>query len=75
MIIVNRVVPTWLTIQEKFDKLWGYEIRLMQRQDEWKHWRLWLKRSSPTDYEYIVEKPTIEECLDRAIEYIEKWIV
>ena len=75
MAIVNRVVPTWLTIQEKFNKLWGYELKLIQRQDHRKHWRLWLNRNSPTDYEYIVEQPTIEECLDRAIEYMEKWIV
>ena len=59
-----------MTIQEKFNALGAYKITLIQRKDEWKHWRLWLNRENENDYEYIVEKPTIEECLDCAIEYI-----
>lgn len=70
-VIFNRVVPTWWTIQEKFNKLWKYEITLIQRQDERKHWRLWLDWKNEDTYLYICEKPTIEECLDMAIEFIE----
>lgn len=58
-----------MTIQEKFDFLGKYKLTFIQRPDQWKHWRLWLNREEES-FEYICEKPTIEECLDMAIEYI-----
>ncbi len=59
-------------MKEKFNKLGKYEITLVQWQDKWQHWRLGLDWKSEDDYEFICEKPTIEECLDLAIKYVEE---
>ena len=69
-----------MTIQEKFNKLWDYQIVFIQRDDKPYHWRLWLHKrkmdwSFYKEFEYVVEQPTIEQCLDRAIRYIETWEV
>ena len=63
-------------MQEKFDKLGEYKITLIQRPDGHKHWRLRISKTNKEwyfteEYEYVIEQPTIEECLDRAIRYIE----
>ena len=58
-------------MEEKFEKLSRYKITLRQWKDEWKHWRLGLDWNSETDYEFLCEKPTVEECLDCAISYLE----
>lgn len=56
-------------IEEKFAKLWKYKITLIQRDDEWKHWRLWLDRECDW-YERICENATVEWCLDMTIKYL-----
>lgn len=48
----------------------GYEITLVQWQDEHKHWRLGLDWKDKDNYFYICEMPTIEECVDRALLFI-----
>lgn len=58
-------------LQDKFDKLSRYEITLIQWRDKYKHWRLGLDWKSESEYYYICENPTIEKCLDMAIEYVE----
>ncbi len=58
-----------MTIQEKFNLLGKYTIKLVQWQDKRKARRLWLNRDKG-NYEFICEKHTIEECLDCAIEYV-----
>ena len=70
-VVFNRVIPTWWTIQDKFDKLWQYRITLIQRNDKRKHWRLWLNKEWIKEDIYLIEQPTIEQCLDRAIRFIE----
>ena len=59
-------------MKDKFDKLGKYEVTLIQWQDEWKHWRLGLDWKNDQEYEFVCEYPTIEECLDCAIAYINK---
>lgn len=59
-------------MQDKFDKLGKYEITLRKWDDEWGHWRLGLEWEGENRYEFICEKPTIEECLDMAIKYVNK---
>lgn len=63
-----------MTIQEKFNKLWDYNIIFIQLKDS-KSWRLFLtKENEPKDI-YITEKKTVDECLDSAIIFIETWKV
>lgn len=57
-------------MEEKFKKLGLYEITIIQWQDDYKHWRLGLDWKNEDQYFFICEKPTVEECLDCAIEYI-----
>ncbi len=47
-----------------------YDVTLIQWNDKWGHWRLGLNWIDSENYEYIVEKPTIEECLKATFEYI-----
>ena len=56
-------------IEEKFAKLWKYKITLIQRDDECKHWRLWLDRECDW-YEWICENATVEWCVDMTIKYL-----
>lgn len=77
-VILNRVVETWLIREDIFNKLWAYKITLLQRPKD-KSWRLWLN-SEDTDWtmnilSYLIEQPTIKECIDRALDYIENWNV
>ena len=58
-------------MEEKFKKLSKYKITLIRWDDEWKHWRLGLNWEGENNYEFICEKPTIDECLDLAIKYKE----
>jgi len=72
------------SIENKFNKLWKYKITLLQW-PAWKSpWRLriqspwedWLFTDDVwNDFDYLIEQPTIEKCLDRAIRYIETWEV
>jgi len=65
-------------MKDKFDKLGKYKITLIKWNDEWGHWRMWIdnrnddKDSDDDESEFICEKPTVEECLDSAIAYINK---
>ncbi len=58
------------SLQNKFNKLSAYEVRLIRWNDERGHRRLWLDRVDENNYFFIVEKPTIEECLDSAIDFL-----
>lgn len=59
-------------MEEKINKLSRYQITLIRWNDEYKHWRLGLDWKSKNDYYFICEKPTVDECLDCAIAYINK---
>lgn len=58
-----------MNLQDKLEILWDYQITMIRWKLDWKHWRVWLNRESETDYFFIVEKPTIDECLDECIKY------
>lgn len=58
-------------MKHKFDQLGAYRITLIQRPTS-KHWRLWLNWRSEYNYLYLCEYPTIDECLDSAIDFISK---
>ena len=65
-----------MTMNEKLYKLSQYKITLIRWKDEWKHWRLGLDWNSEDDFFFVVEKPTINECLNEALNYINnkmKW--
>jgi len=58
-------------METKYYKLDKYAIKLVRWNDEYGNWRLGLNWNSENDFVYICEKPTVEECLDSAIEYVE----
>lgn len=55
-------------MEEKFRQLSNYSITII-RWDKNGDWRLGLNWED-NDHEFIVEKPTVEECLDEAIKYV-----
>lgn len=56
-------------MEEKFEKLSKYKIKLIKRQDE-QAWRLWLNREDEYNFLFMCEKKTINDCLDCAIDFI-----
>jgi len=54
------------------DGLNTYDITLIQWQDEWNHWRLGINWVDEDNYLYIVEQPTVQECLTKALEFIKE---
>lgn len=54
---------------EKFDILNKYKITLLKWPEE-ASWRLGLDWESETDYVFVCEASTVEECLDIAVEFI-----
>ena len=55
---------------EGFYLLSKYRITLIRWDDEWGHWRLGLNWNGKDDYFYIVEMPTIKECIDEAVNFV-----
>lgn len=58
-----------MDMSEKLEILWWYQITMIRWLTDWKHWRVWLNREDARRYDFIVEKPTVEECIDECIKY------
>lgn len=58
--------------QDAFNQLGKHKITLIRWDDDWKHWRLGLDWKNENDYEYLVERPTVAECVKYAIEYVKE---
>jgi hypothetical protein len=57
---------------EKFEILSKYKITLLKWPNE-QAWRLGLDWESETDYIFVCEASTAEECLDIAVEFVLKF--
>lgn len=44
-------------------------LRIEQWKDEYKHWRVGVNWFDKDRYDYIVEKPTLEECLENVLDF------
>lgn len=60
-----------MTTAEKMLLLSDYSLTFRKRSDA-EAWRLWLNRNSETDFVYICEERTVDDCLDSAITYLNR---
>jgi hypothetical protein len=60
------------TILEKLEYIGSKKFLTIKRwNDDWKHWRAGIEWNSEDDVEFVCERPTLEECLDDIIDFID----
>jgi len=60
------------TLEEKIIEIGSVKaLRVERWRDEYKHWRAGIEWYGEGDYEFLVEQPTLEKCLDIIIRYLD----
>lgn len=59
-------------MNEKIEKIASIKMLRIERwRDSYKHWRVGIEWYGENEYEFVCEYPTLDECLDKIIWYID----